>query len=585
MTRPVRPEYHHSCSAAIIGATVFFVHPWPSSSFAPSSTHQKVWPDADPPTASCCTRTTRKRARTRQLSATPTSDASITPIDISIIDGPFSKDTFASTGCWGRRPVLIRRAFDAETLLSQNAEDEEPDDGEEEQEDGESAVSMWPSWNDVALLSCDEEGESRLITHRPGDPYSWDLQLGPFEDEDVANILDDKNTDQIIVGEEEDKWTLVVNDVDRFFPSLADWVDEEYAFIPRWRRDDAQISLSDAGGGIGPHVDNYDVFLIQMSGRRTWEVGKRFISEQEEYETLVGGIDVRILSTWEEDRQRGYVERFELDPGDVLYLPPRIPHCGVALTDGCMTLSVGLRSPSANDMVSRLAEIMTTSVAGKAVQRITDEDLLESNDAGNSATANANNSGEISPVAKEKARKLVKAALEEYMDNDEEWDKIFGQLATECKRPRINYPAPLIDGDEEELGIWGNPKLAVAAVVEGRGALYQAEGITFGYSILGEASSARLFVNGEAWDLVRSEEGGEVDIKLLLQAITSNRRLNRQTFDSVTKVGGIHPEDDDDDTDDEGGSPPRTNFNLPEARIVALLEDLVQGGYLYGADE
>ena len=575
--------------AAIIGAAAFFIHPRPSSSFAPS-THQKVWPDAaghDPPAASCCTRTTRKRARARQLSATPTSvsDASTTPIDISIIDGPFSKDTFASTGCWGRRPVVIRRAFDAEILLSQN-EDEEPDEGEgeeKEEEDGESAVSMWPSWNDVALLSCDEEGEARLITHRHGDPYSWDLQLGPFEDEDVANILGDKNTDQIIVGEDEDKWTLVVNDVDRFFPSLADWVDEEYAFIPRWRRDDAQISLSDAGGGIGPHVDNYDVFLIQMSGRRTWEVGKRLIREQEEYETLVGGIDVRILSTWEEDhRQRGYVERFELDPGDVLYLPPRIPHCGVALTDGCMTLSVGLRAPSANDMVSRLAEIMTTSIAGKTVERITDEDLLESNDAGNSATANDdNNCGEISSVAKEKARELVKAALEEYMDNDEEWDKIFCQLATESKRPRINYPAPLVDGDEEELGLWGNPKLAIATVMGGGGALYQAEGITFGYSFLGEANSARLFVNGEAWDLVRSEEG-EVDIKLFLQAITSNRRLDRKLFDSVTKVGGNNLEGDD---DEEGGSPPRTNFNLPEARIVALLEDLVQRGYLYGADE
>ena len=570
----MRPEPLHRCSAAIIGAAVLFVHPRPSSSFAPS-THQ----------------TTRKRARARQLSATPTSvsDASTTPIDISIIDGPFSKDTFASTGCWGRRPVLIRRAFDAESLLSQKVEDEGADEGEggeedEDGEDGESAVSMWPSWNDVALLSCDEEGESRLITHRPGDPYSWDLQLGPFEDEDVANILGDKNTDQIIVGEDEDKWTLVVNDVDRFFPSLADWVDEEYAFIPRWRRDDAQISLSDAGGGIGPHVDNYDVFLIQMSGRRTWEVGKRLIREQEEYETLVGGIDVRILSTWEEDRQRGYVERFELDPGDVLYLPPRIPHCGVALTDGCMTLSVGLRAPSANDMVSRLAEIMTTSIAGKAVERITDEDLLESNDAGNSATANDdNNCGEISSVAKEKARELAKAALEEYMDNDEEWDKIFCQLATESKRPRINYPAPLVDGDEEELGLWGNPKLAIATVMGGRGALYQAEGITFGYSFLGEANSARLFVNGEAWDLVRSEEG-EVDIKLFLQAITSNRRLDRKLFDSVTKVGGINPEGDD---DEEGGSPPRTttNFNLPEARIVALLEDLVQRGYLYGADE
>lgn len=551
--RPGYYRHRHRRAAVTVGATVLFAQPNPSSSFAPSTHSQHV----SYPACNCAV---------RQLDATPTS-----AIDVSIIDGPFSREVLASTGFWGRRPVLIRNAFDADTLLSQ-CDEEEHDES-----------SMWPSWDDVALLSCDEDGESRLITHRPGDPHSWELQLGPFEDEDVANILGDK-ADQKVGGEDDDdKWTLVVNDVDRFFPSLADWVAQEYAFIPRWRRDDAQISLSDAGGGIGPHVDNYDVFLVQMNGRRTWEVaGKRFVSEQEEYDTLIEGIDVRVLSTWEEDRQKGYVVTFELDPGDVLYLPPRIPHCGVALTDGCMTLSVGLRAPSANDMMSRLAELMTSSVAGKAIERVTDEDLFEDDDAGGNGSPNAN-SGEITAVAKDKARHLVAAALEEYINDDDKWDKIFGQLVTESKRPRINYPVPLVDEDEEELGLWGDPQKAVVAMLEGKGDLYQAEGITFGYSILDEAEQgdkiqndlvvARLFVNGEVWSLSRSnEEKEEADEKLFLQAITSKRRLDWHLFD--TDAG----------RNEEGGKSSRP-LNVLSKQMIDLLEDLVHKGYLYGSDD
>ena len=565
--------YRRRRAAAFTGAIALFVQPESSSSFVPTSTHvvQVCFP------SSGCARRARARAPPRHLDATSTTSAT----DVSIIDGPFSRELFASTGCWGRRPVLIRNAFDAEALLSQNNEEELLGD----------ESSMWPSWDDVALRSCDEDGESRLITHRPGDPYSWELQLGPFEDEDVDNILGDK-TEQDVGGEDDDKWTLVVNDVDRFFPSLADWVAEEYDFIPRWRRDDAQISLSDAGGGIGPHVDNYDVFLVQMNGRRTWEVGKRFISEQEECDTLVEGIDVRVLSTWEEDRQRGYVETLELDPGDVLYLPPRIPHCGVALTDGCMTLSVGLRAPSANDMMSRLAELMTSSVAGKAIERSTDEDLLDNSGLGRNAKANAN-SGEITAMAKDKARVLLKAALDEYVNNDDEWDKIFGQLVTESKRPRINYPIPLVDGDEEELGFWGNPKKAVVTMLEGKGSLYQAEGITFGYSIVDEAevgdkqqndlAVARLFVNGEVWSLSRSNEEREeqIDMKLFLQAIASNRRLDRQVFDNATIAGRNSNNDDT----EEGGNPPSRLLSIFPKQMIELLEDLVQKGYLYGSDE
>ena len=120
--------------------------------------------------------------------------------------------------------------------------------------------------------------------------------------------------------------------------------------------DDGQISLANIGGGIGPHVDDYDVFLIQMSGRREWSVGRRFISVKEEAERLVEGLDVRVLKDTIDNDSSGEVTTVVLEPGDVLYLPPRVGHCGTALTDGCMTLSVGMKSPSSKELISTFKE-------------------------------------------------------------------------------------------------------------------------------------------------------------------------------------------------------------------------------------
>ena len=151
---------------------------------------------------------------------------------------------------------------------------------------------------------------------------------------------------------------------------------------------------------------------------------------------------------------------------------------------------------------------------------------------------------------------------------------------------------PLVDGDEEELGLWGNPKKAVVAMLEGKGALYQAEGITFGYSILDESaqgddemqndgSFARLFVNGEAWSLGRSKKEKEVaDVKLFLQTITSKRRLDWHLFDTLAMAGRSSKHIDN----EEGGKASRP-LHVLSKQMIDLLEDLVQKGYLYGADD
>ena len=170
-------------------------------------------------------------------------------------------------------------------------------------------------------------------------------EMGPLESDPAHTGTDmDTDTDAHIGGGEcgeNRKWTVIVNDVNHFVPSLFEWIMDNFAMVPQWRRDNGQISLSNQGGGIGAHVDDYDVYLIQMSRRRQWDVGNRVISTKEELEGLIP-LDVRILNFWDEEVEEGLVQSFVLEPGDALYLPPRFGHRGTALTDKCMTISVGL---------------------------------------------------------------------------------------------------------------------------------------------------------------------------------------------------------------------------------------------------
>ena len=157
----------------------------------------------------------------------------------------------------------------------------------------------------------------RVISHKPGHDDSYELEWGPLSDDEVEewiSLADDTSTDPI-------KRTLVVNDIDRFYPPLADWIHDNFNFLPNWRMDDGQISLAEELGGIGPHVDNYDVFLIQMSGRRRWQVGCNELSVKMEMDRSIPDIDVRILNDWGVNAE---FEEWILNPGDILYLPPRI---------------------------------------------------------------------------------------------------------------------------------------------------------------------------------------------------------------------------------------------------------------------
>ncbi len=187
---------------------------------------------------------------------------------------------------------------------------------------------------ELLRLACQPDVESRLVLVRAGRrPYQ--LILGPQRAGRVRRLP-------------ATHWTLLVQGVDRLKPAAAALL-ERFAFIPRWRRDDVMVSFAVRGGGVGPHVDNYDVFLIQGMGRRLWGVERR------PERALLGGLELQVLRRFRADAS------WVLGPGDMLYVPPGVAHHGVALEDS-LSYSVGFRAPSHRALVAAFAEKLLASI-------------------------------------------------------------------------------------------------------------------------------------------------------------------------------------------------------------------------------
>lgn len=211
---------------------------------------------------------------------------------------------------WQQKPVVIRQGFrQFEDLIS-------PDE--------------------LAGLACETEVESRLVYKKLG---QWEAEVGPFDSYEH-------------LGEQD--WTLIVQAVDHWSPQVAELV-LPFSFIPKWRFDDVMISYSTPGGGVGPHIDLYDVFICQGSGRRQWRVGD--IGNHRQF-----AAHAALLHT---DPFEPIIE-VELLPGDILYIPPGFPHDGVSL-EHSMSFSVGFRSKSASDMLSGLADYVIDKELGNAL--------------------------------------------------------------------------------------------------------------------------------------------------------------------------------------------------------------------------
>jgi 50S ribosomal protein L16 3-hydroxylase len=211
---------------------------------------------------------------------------------------------------WQQKPVVIRQGFeDFQDLISPN---------------------------DLAGLAMEDAVESRLVYKKDD---AWQAETGPFKSYKRFGKTG---------------WTLIVQAVDHFSPEVAALV-KPFDFLPKWRLDDVMISYATPGGGVGPHIDLYDVFICQGSGRRRWRVGDRGNHKQ----------FAAHAALWHTEPFEPIID-VELLPGDILYIPPGFPHDGVTLEES-MSYSVGFRAKSACDMLSGLADHVIDKDLGKAL--------------------------------------------------------------------------------------------------------------------------------------------------------------------------------------------------------------------------
>ena len=259
----------------------------------------------------------------------------------------------------------------------------------------------WGAWrnpiepDELAGLACEEGIESRLVI-QSGD--SWTLEHGPFAEDRFATLG-------------ASPWTLLVQAVDHHAPDVAALL-APFRFIPNWRIDDVMVSYATDGGGVGPHFDQYDVFLIQGLGQRRWRVGPRCASDT----PLRPHADLRLLPDFQATGE------WVLDPGDILYVPPGFAHDGVAVGDDCMTYSVGFRAPARPDLLVEWADHCAAQMADDALYA--DPDLRP-----------AAHPGEIAPAAIDRLHAMTIDALQD-RDAFAAW---FGQHVTTPKYPDADW--------------------------------------------------------------------------------------------------------------------------------------------------
>lgn len=185
----------------------------------------------------------------------------------------------------------------------------------------------------LAALACDGEVPARLIrceAKRMREGSAWQVTSGPLPEAIFSEL---PPTD----------WTLLVQGVNHVIPE-AQALLQQFNFIPTARLDDLMVSYAVKGGNVGPHLDSYDVFLLQGSGQRRWQ-----ISEQTDH-TLVADAPLKLLAAFEAEQS------WLLEAGDMLYLPPQVAHWGIAESDDCMTYSIGFRAPAAKELAIELLE-------------------------------------------------------------------------------------------------------------------------------------------------------------------------------------------------------------------------------------
>ncbi len=315
---------------------------------------------------------------------------------------------------WERKPLLMRGAladFDCELT---------PDE--------------------LAGLACETDVEARIVLEKGG-THPWEVRYGPF-DEATFTALPER------------QWTLLVQDVDKHLAPVARLLDP-FVFMPQWRVDDVMVSYAADQGSVGPHFDEYNVFLFQAQGRRRWRIHTQPVSETE----FIPDLDLRLLPAFEAEQE------WVLEPGDVLYLPPRVAHWGIAEGE-CMTCSIGFRAAALRELGASWCHHVLETAVPKAAYR--DPPMRTPQKC----------AAEIRPEAVEQIREAFSKAFQPDGPDLRRW---FGCFSTEPKPHLMVYPAEppltpdtLLESWHERATLYRHPfsRLAFTLDVEGRDYLF-----------------------------------------------------------------------------------------------------------------
>lgn len=308
----------------------------------------------------------------------------------------------------------------------------------------------WDEWHnpldpdELAGLACEEGVESRLISR---DGYRLAMESGPLPEKRFGELG-------------KDPWTLLIQAVDQHVPDVAALI-APFRFVPDWRIDDVMVSYAVSGGGVGPHFDQYDVFLIQGLGTRRWRVGQVCDSTT----PLLPHADLRLIADFQ------VTDEWDLQPGDILYVPPGFAHDGVATSDDCMTYSIGFRAPSRAELIEGWCDAQVDAASDE--DRYVDPDLVTQS-----------NPGEIRPSAIDRMHAMVLAGLADRAA----FARWVGRHVSIPKYPEVDWRP------DEEL-----PQDAVGDLIADGAELARNPASRFSF-IRQPDSTVMLFVDGEVYD-------------------------------------------------------------------------------------
>lgn len=323
---------------------------------------------------------------------------------------------------WHEQPILIRRGFT----------------------DFKDPVSA----DELAGLAMEQDIDSRLVSNANDD---WRVEHGPFDETTLTQLPSSH-------------WQLLIQASNHWHPEIADLA-HAFSALPQWLFDDVMSSFSTQGGGVGPHIDQYDVFIVQGSGERRWRVGPK---DQGQYQA-----NHRASALKQIDHFDAIIDEI-LYPGDILYIPPGFPHEAVSITDS-MSYSVGYRSPNTQELMSHFADHLIEQDIAKAHWHA--PDLMPSV-----------NHGEISPLAMSRLTDMMTAQLKQP-------HVIAESIGIQLSLPRhsLNIIEPETPWQSDELYHY---------LSEG-GELYKVSGLkSLYYNELPDC----CFIHGEAWSFSSQDQ-------------------------------------------------------------------------------